>query len=81
MTLTPDVSAQNDALDAMLADPEIRESLAVIVANAPTLAALAAMGTAPAAARTGDRRQHQRRRCSSCAPTSTPASPASSAPR
>ena len=46
MTLTPDVSAQNDALDAMLADPEIRQSLAVIVANAPTLAALAAMGTA-----------------------------------
>ena len=30
----------------MLADPEIRESLAVIVANAPTLAALASMGTA-----------------------------------
>ena len=46
MTLTPDVTAQNDALDAMLADPEIRQSLAVIVANAPTLAALAAMGTA-----------------------------------
>jgi uncharacterized membrane protein len=46
VTLTPDVTAQNDALDAMLADPEIRESLAVIVANAPTLAALAAMGTA-----------------------------------
>ena len=45
MTLTPDVSVRNDALDAMLADPEIRESLAVIVANAPTLAALAAMGT------------------------------------
>jgi uncharacterized membrane protein len=46
VTLTPDVTAQNDALDAMLADPEIRQSLAVIVANAPTLAALAAMGTA-----------------------------------
>ncbi len=45
MTLTPDVSANTDALDAMLADPEIRQSLAVIVANAPTLAALAAMGT------------------------------------
>jgi uncharacterized protein YjgD (DUF1641 family) len=29
----------------MLADPEIRQSLAVIVANAPTLAALAAMGS------------------------------------
>ena len=46
MTLTPDVSTNTDALDAMLADPEIRQSLAVIVANAPTLAALAAMGTA-----------------------------------
>ena len=45
MTLTPDVSTNTDALDAMLADPEIRQSLAVIVANAPTLAALAAMGT------------------------------------
>ncbi|MBK9738260.1 MAG: DUF1641 domain-containing protein [Actinobacteria bacterium] len=45
MTLTPDVAANTDALDAMLADPEIRQSLAVIVANAPTLAALAAMGT------------------------------------
>jgi len=45
VTLTPDVSANTDALDAMLADPEIRQSLAVIVANAPTLAALAAMGT------------------------------------
>jgi hypothetical protein len=30
----------------MLADPEIRQSLAVLVANAPTIAALAAMGTA-----------------------------------
>jgi hypothetical protein len=37
--------SHTDALDAMLADPEIRQSLAVIVANAPTLAALAAMGT------------------------------------
>jgi hypothetical protein len=46
VTLSPDVSANTDALDAMLADPEIRQSLAVIVANAPTLAALAAMGTA-----------------------------------
>jgi len=45
VTLTPDVAANTDALDAMLADPEIRQSLAVIVANAPTLAALAAMGT------------------------------------
>ncbi len=40
-----DLPANTDALDAMLADPEIRQSLAVIVANAPTLAALAAMGT------------------------------------
>lgn len=46
MTLPADVTANTDALDAMLADPEIRQSLAVIVANAPTLAALAAMGTA-----------------------------------
>ena len=46
MTLTPDVATNSDALDAMLQDPEIRQSLAVIVANAPTLAALAAMGTA-----------------------------------
>jgi hypothetical protein len=46
VTLTPDVATNSDALDAMLADPEIRQSLAVIVANAPTIAALAAMGTA-----------------------------------
>jgi hypothetical protein len=46
VTLTPDVATNSDALDAMLADPEIRQSLAVIVANAPTLAAVAAMGTA-----------------------------------
>jgi len=46
VTLTPDVATNPDALDAMLEDPEIRQSLAVIVANAPTLAALAAMGTA-----------------------------------
>jgi len=46
VTLTPDVATNSDALDAMLEDPEIRQSLAVIVANAPTLAALAAMGTA-----------------------------------
>lgn len=45
MTLSPDLSTSADALDAMLADPEIRQSLAVIVANAPTLAALAAIGT------------------------------------
>lgn len=46
MTLTPDVPIQADPLDAMLADPEIRQALAVIVANAPTLAALSAMSTA-----------------------------------
>jgi hypothetical protein len=46
VTLTPDVATNSDALDAMLADPEIRQSLAVLVANAPTIAALAAMGTA-----------------------------------
>lgn len=45
MTLTPDMAQNTDALDAMLADPEIRQSLAVIVANAPTLAALAAIST------------------------------------
>ena len=45
MTLTPGMARDTDALDAMLADPEIRQSLAVIVANAPTLAALAAIGT------------------------------------
>lgn len=46
MSLSPDLASNTDALDAMLADPEVRQSLAVIVANAPTLAALAAMGTA-----------------------------------
>ena len=45
MSLSSEAAVNSDALDAMLADPEIRESLAVIVANAPTLAALAAMGT------------------------------------
>lgn len=40
-----DVPARTDALDAMLEDPEIRESLAVLVANAPTLAALTALGS------------------------------------
>jgi hypothetical protein len=45
MTLSPDVPTNTDALDAMLADPEIRQSLAVIVANAPTIAALASMGS------------------------------------
>lgn len=46
MTAGPDVPTGTDALDAMLADPEIRESLAVIVANAPTLAALASISSA-----------------------------------
>ncbi len=45
MTLSPDVPTQTDPLEQMLADPEVRQSLAVIVANAPTLAALASMGT------------------------------------
>lgn len=44
MTAAPDLQG-TDALDAMLADPEIREALAVIVANAPTLAALATIST------------------------------------
>ena len=46
MSLTPEIDRDTDALAAMLSDPEIRQSLAVIVANAPTLAALAAMSTA-----------------------------------
>lgn len=46
MAISPDLDNATDALDVMLSDPEIRQSLAVIVANAPTLAALAAMGTA-----------------------------------
>ncbi len=41
-----DIPTDTDALAAMLADPEIRESLAVILANAPSLAALASMSTA-----------------------------------
>lgn len=43
--MSPEIGTETDALAAMLADPEIRQSLAVIVANAPTLAALAAMGS------------------------------------
>lgn len=43
MTLSPEIRTDSDALAVMLADPEIRQSLAVLVANAPTLAALAAM--------------------------------------
>ncbi len=41
-----DVPTDTDALRAMLDDPEVRESLAVILANAPALAALASMSTA-----------------------------------
>lgn len=43
MTTSPDIRNETDALTAMLADPEIRESLAVIVANAPALAAIASL--------------------------------------
>jgi hypothetical protein len=46
MTASPEISTDTDALAAMLADPEIRESLAVILANAPALAALASMSSA-----------------------------------
>lgn len=46
MTTSPEVPTDTDALAAMLADPEIRQSLAVIAANAPTLAVIASMSTA-----------------------------------
>lgn len=50
MTLAPDLPAAgaptDDELAALLRDPEIRQSLAVIAANAPTLAVLASMGSA-----------------------------------
>lgn len=46
MSVSPEIRSETDALAAMLADPEIRQSLAVIVANAPTLAVLASMGSA-----------------------------------
>lgn len=46
MTTPPEIPTDTDALAAMLADPEIRQSLAVIAANAPTLAVLASMSTA-----------------------------------
>jgi hypothetical protein len=46
MTETSGIPTSTDPLDAMLADPEVRQSLAVIVANAPTLAALASMSAA-----------------------------------
>lgn len=48
MTLSPDLPAvpqTTDPLDAMMSDPETRQALAVIVANAPTLAALSAMAS------------------------------------
>jgi uncharacterized protein YjgD (DUF1641 family) len=44
--MTAEIPTDTDALAAMLQDPEIRESLAVIVANAPALAALSSMVTA-----------------------------------
>ena len=45
MSLSPEIRTETDPLAAMLADPEIRQSLAVIVANAPTLAALASISS------------------------------------
>lgn len=46
MTLSPDLPTSTDPLEAMLADPDTRQALAVIVANAPTLAALSTMASA-----------------------------------
>lgn len=47
MTLGHDAPAtETDDLAQLLRDPEIRASLAMLVANAPTLAALTTMGTA-----------------------------------
>ena len=46
MTASPDLTTSTDPLEAMLADPETRQALAVIVANAPTLAALSTMASA-----------------------------------
>ncbi|MFM2438834.1 MAG: hypothetical protein RLZ55_1659 [Actinomycetota bacterium] len=46
MSSSAEIPTDTDPLAAMLADPEIRESLAVIAANAPTLAALSSMSTA-----------------------------------
>jgi hypothetical protein len=43
--MTAEIPTDTDALAAMLEDPEIRQSLAVIVANAPALAALSSMAT------------------------------------
>lgn len=51
MTLASDLpagsppAASDDELAYLLKDPEVRQSLAVILANAPTLAALSSMGT------------------------------------
>lgn len=44
--MTAEIPTNTDPLAAMLEDPEIRQSLAVIVANAPALAALASMSSA-----------------------------------
>lgn len=44
--MTAEIPTSTDPLAAMLNDPEIRQSLAVIVANAPALAALASMSSA-----------------------------------
>lgn len=46
MTTSPEVPPDADALAAMLADPEVRSSLAIIAANASTLAMLSTMATA-----------------------------------
>lgn len=49
MTLAPDLPAGSPATDdelaGLLKDPEIRQSLATILANAPTLAAMSSMST------------------------------------
>lgn len=45
MSLSAEIPASTDPLAAMLQDPEVRQSLAVLAANAPTLAALAAMAS------------------------------------
>lgn len=45
VTTAPEVREETDALAAMLADPEIRQSLAVLAANAPTLAALVSVAS------------------------------------
>jgi hypothetical protein len=40
VTAAPEIHEETDALSVMLDDPEVRQSLAVLAANAPTLAAL-----------------------------------------